>query len=183
MSWVEAQAAEQGRAAVLVTNAFGGQTLDSPLARYVRGRTHFTPRSSRPGFRGVPVLSWVPTREALDFAAGLARGSSLCVVESVAEPVGGWAAEAGATNLLTSAATPPLPPALAEQLDRLAFYGNNAYGDPFGKQMAQRVLEDLARDGLLDRDTVVGALAARHVSPRGQRQVERMVDRMTGRRR
>lgn len=89
---IEAEAVKQGTYAVLVTNtfdgpvltyAFSGRILHSPLSRYTRGRTHFTSRSGRHAARGVAVLSFLPTRRALDFAIGLAQGSSLCVVESI----------------------------------------------------------------------------------------------------
>jgi hypothetical protein len=83
----------------------------------------------------------------------------LCVVESTAYPVRGWAAMVGAVNLLTwQPATPDAR--LAEPLQRLKFYGNNGYGPDFDRRGAERVLDGLRRDELLDRDLVVGGLAA-----------------------
>jgi len=125
IDWIEAEAVKQGTHAVLVTSTFGGpiltyafsgRILNSPLSRYVRGRTHFTPRSGRHVPRGVAVLSFVPTRRALDFAIELAQGSSLCVVESATEPVAGWAADVGAINLLAGFATAQHPPTFLEHL-------------------------------------------------------------------
>jgi len=190
IDWIEAEAVKQGTYAVLVTNtfdgpvltyAFSGRILHSPLSRYTRGRTHFTPRSGRHAARGVAVLSFLPTRRALDFAIGLAQGSSLCVVESSAEPVAGWAADVGAINLVTGVATQDLP-TFIEHVDRLASGGNN-FGDTFSRQTAQHTLDDLQRDGLLQRNNVVRALAARNISPRGQRQIEKLIARMIDQRR
>ncbi len=186
IDWIEAEAVKQGTHAVLVTSTFGGpiltyafsgRILNSPLSRYVRGRTHFTPRSGRHVPRGVAVLSFVPTRRALDFAIELAQGSSLCVVESATEPVAGWAADVGAINLLAGFATAQHPPTFLEHLDRLASNGDN-FGDTFGRRTAQQILDDLQHNGLLQRNNVVRALAARNISPRGQRQIEKMIDRM-----
>jgi len=69
------------------------------------------------------------------------------------------------------------PPTFLEHVDRLARGGNN-FGDTFSRQTAQHALDDLQRDGLLQRNDVVRALAARNLSPRGQRQIEKMIERM-----
>lgn len=163
---------------MLVTNSFGSQTFDSPLGRYVRGQSHTTPRSGRLSRSRVPTLAYVPTEETLEFAIRQARGSSLCVVESVGTPVGGWAADVGALDLVSGEPTPPHQPYFAEQLDRLELFGNNVFGNHYGRQGARRVLDDLHRSGLLKRDVVLAALAARGISVRGQKEIAKLIDRI-----
>jgi len=125
----------------------------------------------------VPVLAFVPDMPTLQFAADLARGSSLCAIETQSNPVRGWAAVTGAVNLLTSEQT-KLDEALAELLDRLVFYGNNGYGDGWGKQNARRILDDMRAAGMADRDFLIAALAARDISLNGQRNIGKLIDGM-----
>ncbi|ROT25873.1 hypothetical protein EF879_26385 [Micromonospora sp. HM5-17] len=112
----------------------------------------------------------------LEYAANLARNSSLCVIETKAEPLSGWAAVTGAVNLLTGKPA-SLDEAVATHLDRLVFYGNNGYGDNFAKQHARRILDDLAAAGVTDRDFIVSALAARGISLYGQKNIGKLIDR------
>jgi hypothetical protein len=70
----------------------------------------------------------------------------------------------------------PLDSELAEATDRLDFYKNNGLGDQFGKQQAQRILQDLRGAGLLERDVVLGALAARGASDRAVRNLGKLID-------
>jgi len=44
IDWIENEAHEQGKRAVLVTCTFNGATYGSPLARYTRPNQHVTPR-------------------------------------------------------------------------------------------------------------------------------------------
>ncbi|MGA3541868.1 hypothetical protein ACK8GE_21565 [Micromonosporaceae bacterium DT194] len=125
------------------------------------------------------MLSYVPYEKELDFAIGLARGSALCVVETAARPVAGWAASVGAVNLITGVQS-SMEPELASHLDQLAFYGNNGYSRGFGRQRAQHVLEDIQRDGYLNRGFLMSALAARGISPNGCVVIGEMVDAMQG---
>jgi len=175
--WIEAEAASQSRDAILLTNTLDGHGFGGPLSRYVRGRTHFSPRS-RPTGRGAPVLAYVPTPDTLELAMSVARGSAICVVESVAHPVRGWAAVVGAVNLLTGQPT-TVDARLAKPLQRLKFYGNNGYGPDFDRRSAQLILDDLRGEGLLDRDLIVGGLAALHISVRGQQRIRQMIDKMS----
>src|SRR6266545_4121562 len=166
VEWIELEAADQGQEAVLVTNTMDSQPLNSPLGQYMQHGKHFSPRS-RPNFRGVPVLAYVPVAKTLELAISVARGSSLCVVETDTYPVRGWAAVVGAVDLLTGDRN-ELDSRLAEPLDRLEFYGNNAYGPPFDRQRARSVLNGLQGAGLLDRDLIISALAAHGISETGQ---------------
>lgn len=173
--WVEGQADRLGVQSLLVTNAFDSHLPSSALSHYVRGRTYTTPRSGWNGPRGLAVLSYAPTPEALDFAARIARGGALCVVEGFLTPMRGWAAEVSALDLTTKEPT-TADPRLQRFVDRLVFYGNNGYGPDFDRKMAGHVLDDLAAEALLDKAAVLGALAARQISPRAQKRLGQMID-------
>lgn len=108
----------------------------------------------------------------------LARGSSLAVVETVQFPLAGWAAWLEATNLLTGEATQPLPDNLRNAIERLKFYGNNGFGDDFGRRQARTILADLRADGSLDQDAILGALLAAGVSARGIGQLGRVIEKL-----
>ena len=82
------------------------------------------------------MLSYVPTLKDLEFATGLARKSSLAVVESISTPLRGWAAWLGALNLVTGAPTAVLPETTREAVERLKSCGNNGFADDYGKRDA-----------------------------------------------
>jgi hypothetical protein len=182
VAWIADEARGQGKEAVLVTDAFGSYTDDWPLNRFSRPTSHTTPRSGRHGLRSVPVLAYVPNRGTLEFAINLAHGSSLCVVEDVSDPLAGWAAAVGALNLVANEQM-KLDPRLTECLDRLAFYGNNAYTKGWGRDNAQKILEDIAADGLLDRGLILSALAAHAISSNGQDNLGKLIDATQSRQR
>ncbi|KDN74812.1 hypothetical protein DF19_27385 [Streptomyces olindensis] len=180
VEWVQQECAEQGAIGVLVLNAFGVEQQIPSLRHFAAEHAVTTPRAShhRVG-RGIgPVLAYVPDERTLDFAADLARGSSLAVVENMhGFPLHGWARQLGAIDLTRPDEQPePLGSELAEAIDRLDFYKNNGFGDKFGKQQAQRILQGLRGAGLLDRDIVLGALAARGASDRAVRNLGKLID-------
>ncbi|WP_431905586.1 hypothetical protein [Micromonospora carbonacea] len=179
VEWIEAEARQRGQRVVLVTNTRDVYISGSPLSRYSWPNTHTSPRSGWSGSRGVPVLSYVPHEKELDFATDLAHGSALCIVETVNSPVGGWAASVGALNLISGVPS-SLDPKLAEHLDTLAFYGNNGYPRGFDRDRAQNVLDDIQRDGHLDRGLIVSALAAHRISVNGRVNIGKMIDAMHG---
>lgn len=180
VAWVRQECAEQGADGVLVLNAFGVEQHIPSLRRFAAEHSVTTPRASRdrvgPG-RG-PVLAYCPDERALDFAANLARGSSLVIVESIhGFPLEGWARQLGAIDLTRPDKQPKqLDSELAEAIDRLDFYKNNGFGDQFGKQQAQRILQDLRGAGLLKRDVILGALAAKGASDRAVRNLGKLID-------
>ncbi|MGW0294749.1 hypothetical protein [Streptomyces tuirus] len=180
VEWVRQECAEQGAIAVLVLNAFGVEQQLPSLRRFAAEHAVTTPRASRHRVgRGTgPVLAYVPDERTLDFAADLARGSSLAVVESIhGFPLCGWARQLGAIDLTRpDGQTEPLGSELAEAIDRLDFYKNNGFGDKFGKHQAQRILQGLRGAGLLDRDIVLGALAAKGASDRAVRNLGKLID-------
>ncbi|MEV0112802.1 hypothetical protein AB0H77_06035 [Streptomyces sp. NPDC050844] len=179
VSWVEQEARAQDAAAVLVLNAFGAEQHVPVLRSFAQRHSVTTPRAGRDrvGSGIGPVLAYVPDARTLDFATGLARNSSLAVVESVGLlPLGGWAAHLTALDLTRPGGeSPALDDRLAEALDRLKFYGNNAYGPSFDRQQATRVLSDLHSAGLLDREVVISARAARGVSPAGLDRLRQLI--------
>jgi hypothetical protein len=168
VAWVDARCREEGASAVLVTNALnrlGVPELDDFERRHTR--TSRRAGRARVGPGTGPVLSYVPYAEELEFAMDLARGSSLAVVETRSFPLAGWAARFEAWDLVRNAPTPPLPEAINEVVERLAFYGNNGFSDPFGKKMARSILTDLGGPTGQQRELLVGAVLAAGVSARG----------------
>jgi len=139
--WVHARCLEEKAAGLLVANTM--RSLGVPaLTAFERQHTRTSRRADRVDGRG-PVLSYTPHAEDLGFAMDQARGSSMAVVETAGFPLGGWAAQLGALNLITGATTPSLPEHVIEAVDRLAFHGNNCFTDDFGKRTAQTILADL----------------------------------------
>ncbi|MFD7974061.1 hypothetical protein [Streptomyces clavifer] len=92
-------------------------------------------------------------------------------------PLEGWARQIGAIDLTRPNKQPEqLDSELTEAIDRLDFYKNNGFGDRFGKQQAQRILQDLRGAGLLERDVILGALAAKGASDRAVRNLGKLID-------
>ncbi len=180
VSWIRRECAEQGASGVLVVNAFGVEQQVPSLRSFAAEHAVTTPRASRDRVgRGVgPVLAYVPDEKTLDFAMRLARGSSLAVVESTQGfALGGWASALGAIDLTRPDERPEeASPGFAEAIDRLDFYKNNGFGDPFGKQQALHILQDLVRSEGLDPGAVLGALAARGASSRALRNLAKLID-------
>lgn len=107
----------------------------------------------------------------------LARGSSIAVVEGTQFPLRGWAQQLGAVDLTRPDDAPAqIPPRPAEAIDRLDFYGNNGFGDRFGKRQAQNILRDLHDAGALEGDIILGAIAARGASDRAVRNLAKLID-------
>ncbi|CAL9676408.1 hypothetical protein ACFW40_33320 [Streptomyces sp. NPDC058807] len=180
VKWVRRECAEQSADGVLVLNAFGVEQQIPSLRRFAAEHTVTTPRASRDrvGRGKGPVLAYVPDERTLDFAASLARGSSLAIVESIhGFPLEGWARQLGAIDLTRPHEQPEqLNSELTEAIDRLVFYKNNGFGDQFGKQQARRILQDLRAAGLLERDIILGAMAAKGASDRAVRNLGKLID-------
>ncbi len=177
--WVDDRCTKEGASGVLVTNALnhlGVPELDDFVGRHTR--TSRLAGQSRVGAGVGPVLSYVPFVDDLDFAMGLARGSSLAVVETVSFPASGWAAWFQALNLVTGVRTPPLAEPIKGAVDRLEFYGNNGFGDQFGKQQARSILSDLRNVETFDSDLLLGAVLAAGVSARGVKNLGRLIDKL-----
>jgi hypothetical protein len=121
------------------------------------------------------VLAYVPYLDDLAFAMRLAANSSLAVVETVGFPLAGWAAWFEATDLISNQSTPPIPSATRKAVERLKFYGNNAFGDPLGKKMAHSLPYELQNQGDLNHDYLLGAVLGAGVSPRGIKNLQRLI--------
>ncbi|MFF4344318.1 hypothetical protein ACFY00_30880 [Kitasatospora sp. NPDC001540] len=180
VSWIRRECAEQGASGVLVLNGRRAHESVPSLRSFAAEHTVTTPAASRERVgRGVgPVLAYVPDEKTLDFAMRLARGSSLAVVESVQSfALRGWASALGAIDLTRPDERPEeASPGFAKAIDRLNSYKNNGFGDPFGKQQAQRTLQNLADSEGLDPEAVLGALAARGASSRALRNLAKLID-------
>lgn len=174
VDWVEERCKLEGASGILVTNALGDLGVPA-LEGFERRHSRVSRRSRRLGHGSSPVLSYVPTYDDLEFAAGLAHGSSLAVVESVAYPLYGWAAWFGALNLVTGEPAPDLEKGVREAANRLRSYGKSAFADPFDKQRAWSIVNDLRAGGHLDRDLLLGAALAAGVPARGIKNLARLI--------
>jgi len=178
VEWVERECGQQHMRGLLVTATRDSGDSVPALMRFAQRHDQATPRSRSRIDRRCPVLVYVPDTKALDFAAGIARGSSLCAVEGFTR-LGGWAREAGAVDLTGRAPVPaPLDPRLTEALDRLHFYGNNGWTRGFGQDQARRVLEQLRVAGLLDRDATTGAMLARGHGSEAVKRLRELIDKV-----
>jgi hypothetical protein len=180
-SWVARQCARLGAGAILVTNTQDAAYHVPTLTAFARRYGQTTPRSRSARAAHGPVLAYLPTAQTLDYAMGLARGAALAVVEGRSFRVSGWADETGAVDLTRLGQDPALrDPRLSRALDSLTFYSGNAYGSALDRQQARQVLDDLHGRGLLDRDALVGAMAARGLSPAGMVRLNSLVDAAAG---
>ncbi|MFF2375028.1 hypothetical protein ACFVUW_11660 [Streptomyces xiamenensis] len=182
VEWIRQECADQGACGLLVLNAFGVEQQIPSLGRFAAEHAVTTPGAARdrvaPGVG--PVLAYAPVEKTLDFATDLARGSSLAIVESVhGFSLEGWARQLGAIDLTRPDEHPePIAPALVKAIDRLDFYKDNGFGDQFGKQQARRILQDLYDAGLLERNVILGALAAKEASSRALRNLSKLIDEL-----
>ncbi|MFD7986080.1 hypothetical protein ACFV4M_22285 [Kitasatospora indigofera] len=181
VAWVRQQCAEQQSSGILMLKAFGVERQIPSLRSFAAEHTVITPGAPRSrGWRSGPVLAYAPDGTTLELAARLARGSSLAAVESAHRfPLRGWAHQLGAVDLSRPDERPEgLRPELAEAVDRLDLCTTNGFDDPFGKQQAQRILRTLQGAGVLDRDVILGALAARGVSERAVRHLAKLINEL-----
>jgi hypothetical protein len=152
-----------GHPTVLVTDR-KGEYHGRPLFDSYRNGRHATPRSPRVAVRPGAVVAHVPTPEALALASRLAAGNALVVVEHPAPwRLAGWAGAVGAHDLVTGQVA-SLDPRLSERLEELVWFGNNGYARGYGRDNAQRVLNPMRADGLLDRDGRHRARRVRHLT-------------------
>lgn len=180
MQWAEEWAAVRGLSAVLVTDLKGEYAHAAPFTHYA-GR-HITPRSSRLAVKPGAVIAHNPTYTALELAMTTAREVPLAVVGLLPAPwwLDGWAAAVGALDLLTGEVT-ALDPRLIEPLESILFYGNNGYPRGWGRDGAQRALDEIRDAGLLDHDMIVSALAGLGMPARHQDVISKMIDKMVPR--
>jgi hypothetical protein len=102
----------------------------------------------------------------------------LVVVEHPAPwRLAGWAHAVEARDLVTDHVA-TLDPRQSELLKELVRFGNNGYARGYGRDGAQRVLNQMRADGLLDRDVVVSALSAFDISPPAQKIIADLIDQM-----
>lgn len=177
VEWLEAtRTANDGRP-VLVTPGKTSYDGIAPIEDF-KARAQWTTVLSKSLVDPGPALVYVPVANELEYAMRLARGKPICVVETASFPLAGWAQELGAINLLNpEEAVAELQEAALKELDRLEFYGNNAWSDTFGKQQASRILPTLLQLGVVD-DTLDGRMIARGASDRGVKNLRKLIEKM-----
>lgn len=150
--WIEAREKSEGRRACVVLPQ---RRHYDALNGFGEGRVSATPRS--PGnLSAGPVLVYAANMEMVTLAASAASGSSIAVVDWNLRWLPGWAAVAGAINLVTSERMEPFGGKTAELLDHLDLAGNNGWQDQHGKRDAKRLLAETD----LGIPTVQGAMLA-----------------------
>ncbi|MCD9904669.1 hypothetical protein LUR56_40365 [Streptomyces sp. MT29] len=178
VQWVKERCARAGAPALLVLERKGAEEEVSALD-YLASRAT-TPKARTQVREGNgPVLAFLPDAKTLYYATSLARGSSLAVVEDTSNfPLRGWAARINAVDLTRPDVSPePLDYRVAAAVEGLKQYGHNGYTKDWERQNARRYLSDLSSDGLLDKDLVIGAVAATDaVSPDGLKRLGQLID-------
>ena len=172
--WTERQCWREHARAIVVTST-RDQFEVPELAEFSKQHSHVTRRSQQRLAGEVPVLVYLPDADDLDFAVHLAGSSSLAVVESGAFALRGWAAWLEALDLVSGEPTPGLVEVTKGALERLVFYGNNAFDDDFGKERARAVLAELRGRGKLDRDLLLGAALAAGLSAHAVKNLGRLM--------
>lgn len=177
VEWLEATRTRDHGTPILVTpvkqDYFGVESI-----QWCRSHYEWTTVQSRGHVGPGPVLAYVPYARDLEYAMRLARGRPICVVEANLFPLAGWAQELGAVNLLAPDRQPEsLPETAQKELESLTFYGNNAWGDSFGKNRARQILPRLRQFGILD-DTFDGRMIARGAGENGVKNLRKIIDRL-----
>lgn len=181
VAYVDLACMEQRNRGLLVTETADGAHYTPSLQQFVaRHGRHVTRRSRRndPYRNQGPILVYVPNAELLDLAAHYARVSSLCAVESASFRLDGWAAATGALNLDTGEQAPAVLAEVRQLLDRIAFYGNNGWGDPFGKTRTRQLLNDLRTLDSLNADFITSYMIGKGRSGKGVIRLHAMVESM-----
>lgn len=177
VEWTDDRCREEDATGLLYVEAHAGDYTDGPLGWFAGQHTIAT-RHSRPtgGGKG-PVLAYCPNPGWFGDAVRAAHGSALCVIEGLATPMRGWAMETGATNLLTGEATPDTRTDEQRDLhERLAFKGNNAWGDSYAQGSTPRILSQL-RDSGLPLEVTIGVMLALGASERGIKSLRKYANR------
>lgn len=176
---VDARCSVEGATGVLVTNTMDHLGVEA-LDQFERRHTRTSRRAGRHriGSGLGPVLSYVPQERELEFAMHLARSSSLAVVETVSLPLLWWASWFEAWDLVRESQTPPLPEAVRDAVERLAFYGNSGFGDDFGRKRAESILSGLDDSARQNGVLLPGAVIAAGVSARGAGNLLRLMENL-----
>lgn len=111
-------------------------------------------------------------------AGPLANGPNPAVRGPTVEPFAVMASWFEAWDLVREEPTRPLRESVRECVERLAYYGNNGFGDDFGKRQAQSILERLDESARQASSLLPGALIAAGASPRGIRNIWQLVARI-----
>jgi hypothetical protein len=178
-SWVTEQARQLRTQPLLVLpearTAKGGPEAIKRLAQQMKWTT---PRA-RGGQAGSAVLAYVPDYKGMDLAAQRADGAALAVVAYPHPPLGGWAVERQALDLVTMEATPDdRPRELLEHLDHLDQCGNNDWTTAFDKGVVPRILASMLEVGPLDPGVILGAMLARGYSASALQHLAAFIDRV-----
>lgn len=178
--WIWERSRAEGLAPVLVSNAknAAGMGYDD-LDKIIRKGGHATPQSGTRYDHG-PVLAFVPNERSLHVAMDLARGYSLAVVEGRSLSLAEWAANAGATNLLTGQTTPSqILDEVRRDLDfAILDGGRNGWTGPDEKAQARNCLADHIRAGRLTPDQAAAyVLTSSSVSDSGAKRLRDLLSR------
>lgn len=158
VQWVEDWTRENGGEPRLVTVTFGPERAYPRLNDIARKGGHITVRS-RIKLSPTPgaVVAFEPDRKALGVALHLARTDALCVIESPATRVRGWAAAAGAVDLRTGTGTTLIGSGLDDAVETILWHGHDGWSAGYGRDQTRRVVRGLREAGLLDKAAILAA--------------------------
>ena len=175
VEYVDRRCTQTQQPGVLVTHTRGDLATPS-LEWFAEKHRHVTRRSHSDVSPGSgPVLVDMPDADLLALAHFLARGTSLCAMESGALRLNGWAAATHAVDLVTEEHVAPLTEEVLKLLEHLIFAGNSGWADEPGKRDAQRLLRSLASaDTSLDADFIAGFVIGRGKSSAAAKRLHKM---------
>lgn len=177
--WIWARSGVEVATPLLVTNTFQNAVGIRCLEEIARRGGQATPQG-RERFDHGPVLAYVPDERSLKFALDLARGYSLAIVETVSFPLAGWAAGAGAINLLDGRITSSnIPDDVKADLDHAVFFGgNNGWTGQHEKQHARNHLGHHVRARRLSPEHAASYVMAQGVSDKGAKRLRLLLEKV-----
>jgi hypothetical protein len=157
--WLLEQAAELGLTPMVVTPTrsqwqSGAEVVCAWASRYGAVTPRTNPLLS-PGPKA--VLAYVPSYKTLTLGMMYARDGAIAVVETIADPMIGWAMATGAVNLVLGATAGMFDSDTEDLLEGISFAGNNGWTRGHGRTMALRALD---RYGYIDPNIVCGYMLA-----------------------
>jgi hypothetical protein len=147
----------------------------------VAGVEHFpgitvTPKTKR---QSGPAIVYVPSEDTLALGCQLANRSAICVIETLALPIRGWAMASQAVDLDHPDQPPAaVPDAVAKVLERIVFNGHNSWFPKSDRAIAVRLLQELADMEALDVGDLVGYMLARGKSADAVKQLRKLTERV-----
>lgn len=118
-------------------------------------------RNNAPGrSSGATLLLWRPSYSVfVDAVRMMSDGGVLAVAEAAGDTVLGWAQAVGAHDFGSNADFEPLPPALLDLAEFVAFNAHNGFGPKTDQEIVRGAIARAHHDGVLDRRVIAASVA------------------------